>query len=67
MENQIEIYQASDGHTQIKVNFVEQTIWLNQKQISALFGTEVPAINKHIKNILHDGAFPQNQLFPKWK
>lgn len=58
MENQIEIYQASDGHTQIKVNFVEETIWLNQKQISALFGTEVPAINKHIKNILHDGELP---------
>ncbi len=67
MENQIEIYQAGDGHTQIKVNFVEQTIWLNQKQISALFGTEVPAINKHIKNICMTGSLNQNQLFPKWK
>lgn len=65
MENQIEIYQASDGLTQIKVNFVEQTIWLNQKQISALFGTEVPAINKHIKNILHDGELMAESTISK--
>ena len=65
MENQIEIYQASDGHTQIKVNFVEQTIWLNQKQISSLFGTEVPAINKHIKNILHDGELKSESTISK--
>ena len=65
MENQIEIYQASDGNTQIKVNFVEQTIWLNQKQISALFGTEVPAINKHIKNILHDEELKSESTISK--
>jgi hypothetical protein len=27
-------------------------VWLTQKQIAEIFGTEVPAINKHIKNIL---------------
>lgn len=27
-------------------------MWLTQKQIAEIFGTEVPAINKHIKNIL---------------
>ncbi len=55
MENQIEIYQSNDGQTQIEVKFREETIWLTQKQIASLFGTEIPAINKHTKNIYKDG------------
>jgi len=49
--NQILIYQTVDGETAIDVKLVNDTIWLNQKQIAELFGTEVPAISKHINNI----------------
>ena len=54
MENQIEIYTGSDNQTQIEVQFENDTLWLNQKQIAEVFGTEVPAINKHIKNIIKE-------------
>jgi len=37
------------------VRFEQNTIWLNQRNTADLFGTEVPAINKHIKNILKEG------------
>ncbi len=39
----------------MEVRLEEDTVWLSQKQIASLFGTEVPAINKHIKNILNVG------------
>lgn len=52
MENQIEIYQSNDGKVQIEVSITDGSVWLSQKQISTLFGTEVPAISKHIKNIV---------------
>ena len=55
MSSQIEIYSSEDGQTQVEVKFNQDTIWLSQRQIASLFGTEVPAINKHIKNILKDG------------
>lgn len=57
MENkgEIVIYQTSDGKASIEVKLESNTIWLQQKQIADLFGTEVPAINKHIKNILNAG------------
>ena len=32
MESQIEIYQGSDGQTQIEVKFEEGTVWLTQEQ-----------------------------------
>lgn len=35
MENQIEIYQGSDGQTQIEVKFEQETVWLSQEQIAA--------------------------------
>lgn len=50
--NQIIIYQTKDGETNIDVNIDSDTIWLSQKQISEVFGTKVPAINKHITNII---------------
>ena len=52
--NQIEIYQTKDDQTQVEVRFNGGTVWLTQKQISAVFGTEIPAVNKHIKNIIKE-------------
>ena len=45
-----------DGQTAIDVRVENETIWLTQKQIAELFGTEVPAISKHIKNIIGIGV-----------
>jgi len=54
MKNKIEIYQASNGSIEFKSDLEHDTIWANQKQIAELFGTKIPAINKHIKNIIND-------------
>lgn len=55
MENQIEIYQSAAGQTEIAVKFDKETIWLNQRQMAALFDTTVPNINMHIKNVFDEG------------
>ena len=54
MENSIEIYQSENGEIDFRGDFKKETIWANQKQIAKLFGTKVPAINKHINNILKE-------------
>lgn len=50
-QNQIEIYKANDGTTQINVQFEQDTVWLTQAQMAALFGKDVRTINEHLKNI----------------
>lgn len=40
-----------DATTRLEVRIEEENVWLTQAQIAVLFGTEVPAISKHIRNI----------------
>jgi prophage maintenance system killer protein len=54
MNNQIEIYQGSDGRTQIEVKFEKETVWLNQKQMGFLFDKDTDTIGLHLKNIYKD-------------
>ncbi|PZX57026.1 virulence RhuM family protein [Algoriphagus ratkowskyi] len=54
MDNQIEIYQGSDGQTRIEVKFEQETVWLNQKQMGALFDKDTDTISLHLKNIYKD-------------
>jgi len=46
--NNVEIYQSENGSIEFRGDLSHETIWANQKQIAQLFGTKVPAINKHI-------------------
>ncbi len=46
------IYENEAGV--IEVQLEEDTIWLSQRQIATVFGTEVPAISKHVHNILEE-------------
>jgi hypothetical protein len=58
MENKnIIIYTASDGRVQLEVRLENDSVWLTQRQIADLLGTEVPAISKHISNIYESGEF----------
>ncbi len=55
MENQIEIYQGSDGQTQIEVKFEQETVWLSQDQMSSLFDQTKQNISLHINNCYKEG------------
>lgn len=56
MENQGEIilYQP-DHEVKLEVRLEEETVWLTQEQIATLFGTQRPAITKHLNNIYNSG------------
>ena len=54
-QNQFLLYTAPDGAVKVEVFFKDETVWLTQKALAELFGVEVPAINKHLKNIFESG------------
>lgn len=55
IKNQIEIYQANDGSTQINVQFEQDTVWLTQAQMAELFGKGRTTITEHINNVFTEG------------
>lgn len=45
------LYTSPDGQIRIDVVYHDDTVWLTQKKMAELFGVQVPAISKHLKNI----------------
>ncbi len=58
-KSEIIIYQTPDGQTELNVNVGGDTVWLTQAQIAELFGTQRPAITKHLKNIFSSGELDE--------
>ena len=57
--NEIEIYRTPENKIELQVNLDNDTVWLNQKQITLLFGRDGTVINKHIKNVFREGELDE--------
>jgi len=60
--HKIIFYKTAISQTNIDIVFSNETFWLSQKKLAELFGTQVPAINKHIKNILDEGELNMSTI-----
>jgi hypothetical protein len=60
--NEILLYTTKDGEVKIDVLYGNQNIWLTQKKMALLFGVQIPAINKHLKNIFESGELDQKSV-----
>jgi hypothetical protein len=56
------LYTAKEGAVKVEGFFRDETVWLTQKAIAELFGVQVPAINKHLKNIFESGELSENSV-----
>ncbi|MBD3300268.1 MAG: cell filamentation protein Fic [Candidatus Moranbacteria bacterium] len=61
-ESEILLYTTPNGEVKIDVFFHNETVWLTQKKMAELFGVEVPAISKHLKNIFDSGELNENSV-----
>ena len=43
----------------------DETLWLTQKAMAQVFGVQVPAISKHLKNIFSEGELIENTVVSK--
>ena len=62
MDEQFLIYQSEDGTTRIDVMLEAETLWLNQKQLTELFGKAKGTISEHIKHIFEDAELNENSV-----
>lgn len=67
MENkdQIVIYKAEDGQTQIDVHLQEETVWLSQENLVNLFVRDQSVISRHINNVFKEGELDKKSNMQK--
>jgi hypothetical protein len=61
MKDEIILYRPNDlaEHIEVRIDEKTETIWLTQQQIADLFGTQRPAITKHLGNIFKSGELDE--------
>jgi len=63
--NEIILYKSLDGSTRLEVSLHDDTIWLAQSQLAELFDVNVPAVSKHVRNILGSGELDSSATVSK--
>ena len=61
------IFTAQAGEQSIEVRYKDETIWLTQKMMAALFDVTVPTINEHLKNIFASGELAPESVIRKFR
>ena len=67
MSNEIQfiLYQLPDEEGKVQVVIKDETIWATQKAMAQLFGVNIPAISKHLKNIFDEGELKPDATVSK--
>lgn len=61
------IFTGQAGEQSIEARYEDETIWLTQKLIAALFSVSIPTINEHLKNIFDSGELDQDSVIRKFR
>ncbi len=65
-KGEIIIYKDQVG-PEIEVKLENDTVWLNQAQMAALFGKDRDTISEHIQNVYKEAELSQNQTTRKFR
>lgn len=65
--NKYEIVKFNNDSVEVDVTVspLEETVWLSQEQMALLFNVNIPAINKHIKNIISENELDECSTISK--
>lgn len=64
-EIQFLMYSTPQGDVNVEAVVRDETLWLTQKAMAQLFGVQVPAISKHLKNIFAEGELHEEVVISK--
>lgn len=59
------LYNSDDGEVSVNAYIKDESLWVTQKTMAELFGVQIPAISKHLKNIFSDGELDEKVVISK--
>ena len=66
-KNKIIIYTDDSGLTKIDVKLEDETLWLTQAQMCALYQTSKSNVSEHIKHIFNEGELQESSVVRKFR
>ena len=66
-KNKIIIYTDDSGLTKIDVKLEDETLWLTQAQMCALYQTSKSNVSEHIKHIFDEGELQERSVVRKFR
>ncbi|MBF0097272.1 MAG: virulence RhuM family protein [Magnetococcales bacterium] len=64
---EILLYETEDGRVRVECRFVEETLWLSQALLAALFQKDIRTINEHLLNLFEDGELAPESTIRKFR
>lgn len=64
-EMQMVLYKSDEGDVTVDAYIKDETIWITQKAMAELFGVQIPAISKHLKNIFEEKELNREVVISK--
>lgn len=61
------IFTGQSGEQSIEARYEDESVWLTQKLMAALFNVSVPTINEHLKNIFEQGEISREATIRKFR
>lgn len=59
-------YKISEDES-VDLSFIDDTIWITQKEMARLFEVDVRTINEHLKNIIDTSELDENSVIRKFR
>ena len=61
------IFEKNGSDDSINVRYEDETLWLTQKSIAALFDVSVPTINEHLKNVFSEKELDEDSVIRNFR
>ncbi len=65
MSDKVAIYEAEDGRASLEVHLEQESVWLSQAQMVALFERDQSVVSRHIRNVFKEGELEETSNMQK--
>ena len=62
IEAEIILYRSEGANVPVQVRYMDETLWMPQKEIAELFGKDKSTISRHMKNIFEEGELDRDSV-----
>lgn len=60
-------FVAANGEQGVETLYADETIWMSQKMMAALYGVETHTVNYHLKKVFDDNELEEDAVIRKFR